>query len=269
MTDATAPVSENAPAPSPTSPGGRRDPRAGALLPLAHRHPARRPDPHRPVQLGLGAAHRRDAGLPHRGHGRQAGLRGVLPAAARSHALARHRLGRGRRGRRPARALPPVPARGDLRGGHREAQGRRAHLPVLLLARGDRGAPPGRRARPQAGLRRLRPRPHGRAGRRVRGRGPRAGVAPAHAGHGHHLHGPRARGDHVQGRHRAGLRGGARGRLAALHAGQPRGRRPHGHHPRAARRGPALLHPARSPCTAPSTRSAWPRTCRCSATCPT
>ena len=47
-----------------------------------------------------------------------------------------------------------------------------------------------------------------------------------------------------QHRARARLRAGARQRRPALHAGQPGRRRADGDHPRAARRGPALLHPA-------------------------
>ena len=106
---------------------------------------------------------------------------------------------------------------------------------------GDRGAPQGGRPGPEAGLRRRRPRPDRRAEGGVPRRGPRAGPAPADARRGPHVHGPGARRGDVQGRLGAGLRHRARQRPAAVHAGQPGGRRPHGHHARAARRGPALV----------------------------
>ena len=99
----------------------RRHARPRPLLPVAHRHPARRPDPHRPVQLGLRPAHRRHVRVPHRGHGRGARQRGELPAAAGRAEVAGHRLGRGRRGRRPARAVPPVAARRPVPGRRRQA----------------------------------------------------------------------------------------------------------------------------------------------------
>ena len=55
---------------------------------------------------------------------------------------------------------------------------------------------------------------------------------------------PGARRGVVRGRARARLRHRARQRRAALHPGEPGRRRTHGHHARAARRGPALVHPA-------------------------
>ena len=57
--------------------------RPRALLPVAHRHPARRPGAHRALQLGVRPAHRRHLRLPHRGHGCRARQRGELRAAAR------------------------------------------------------------------------------------------------------------------------------------------------------------------------------------------
>ncbi len=84
--------------------------RPRAVLPVADRHAARRAHAHRPVQLGLRAPHRRHDDLPHRGHRRRARQRGELPAAAGCAALAPPGLGRGRRDRRPARAVPAVAA---------------------------------------------------------------------------------------------------------------------------------------------------------------
>ena len=60
--------------------------------------------------------------------------RGELPAAARGAELARHRLGRGRGGRRPARALPAVAAAGHLRRGRRQLLEAGLRLRVLLHA---------------------------------------------------------------------------------------------------------------------------------------
>ena len=127
--------------------------------------------------------------------------------------------------------------------------------PLLLHRRRAGGAP---RGGPQGGpglrLRRQVPRPDRRAGRRVRGGGTRAHRPLPHAGRADHLHRPGARrADLLPGeRHR--LRHRPRQRRTALHARQPRRRRAHGDHARAARRGPALLHPAPDrPATAP-----WP-----------
>ncbi len=78
----------------------RRSTGAGAVLPVADRQPARRADPHLPVQLGLRPPRRRHLRLPGRGHRRRARLRGELPGTARRAALARPGLGRGARGRR-------------------------------------------------------------------------------------------------------------------------------------------------------------------------
>ena len=156
--------------------------------------------------------------------------------------MARHHLGRGRGSRRPARAVPPVAAPGPLQGRRGQADRRRLRLRVLLLAGRSRGPPPRRRPRPQARLRQLRPRTLRGAARRVQGRGPPARAARPDARRGRHLHRHGPRRDHLQGRQHPGLRHCPRRRLPALHPGQPRGRRPHGHHPRAPRRGPALLH---------------------------
>ena len=66
------------------------------LLPVAHRHAARRAGPHRAVQLGVRPAHRRHVRVPRRGHRRRPGQRGVYDPAPRGAALARAGLGRGR-----------------------------------------------------------------------------------------------------------------------------------------------------------------------------
>ena len=136
--------------------------RSRPVLPLAHRHPARRPDPHRPLQLGVRPAHRRQADLPHRGHRCRARQRGELPAAARRAALARPRLGRGRRDRRTARPVPAVAA-------HRASTTDVIEQADGMPATSTRASSPPRRWRratspngrdPQAGLRQLRARPH-------------------------------------------------------------------------------------------------------------
>src|SRR5918997_2222795 len=84
------------------------------VLPVPDRNPACRPDPYRPVQLGLRPPPRWVAGVPHRGHRQRAGLRGVLRRAARCAALAGTDLGRGSRGRWAVRAVPPKRTRRDL-----------------------------------------------------------------------------------------------------------------------------------------------------------
>ena len=128
--------------------------------------------------------------------------------------------------------------------------------------RGDRRPQRRRRSRPQAGLRQLRPRPHRRAARGVPRRGPRARAAPARARQRPHLRRPRPRRDHLPGRLVHRLRGRAPRRRAALHLRQPGRRRAHGHHARAARRGPAVVAPrARSRSTARSSRSASRPSC--------
>lgn len=125
------------------------------------------------------------------------------------------------------------------------AEGGRARL-RLLLQRGGAGGPP--RGRPRRGpplrLRRPLPRPDRRADRRLPGRGPQRHRAVPHAGQGDHLHRPGARRADLHPGERAGLRHRPGQRRPALHPGQPGGRRPDGHHARAARRGPAVLHPA-------------------------
>ena len=62
-----------------------------------------------------------------------------------------------------------------------------------------------------------------------------------------HLDRPGARRDHLRDPVRAGLRPLPGQRRPALHAGQPGRRRADGHHPRAARRGPAVQHPTPDP----------------------
>ena len=218
-------------------------PGAGAVLPVPDRQPPRRPGPDRPVQLGLRAPPRRRPGVPHRGHRRRARQRGVLPAPARHDALARLRLGRGPRGRRPLRPLPPVRAPRHLRRRARPPARGGLHLRLLLHQRRGRRAAQGRGLE-AAGVRRVLPRADRRAGRGVPGRGPPAGQPLPDARRRAHLGRPGARRHHVPDRARARLRGGAGQRPAAVHAGQPRRRRDDAHHPRAARRGPAVLDAA-------------------------
>ncbi len=230
----------------------QRNRRPGPLLPVPDRHPARRPDPHRPVQLGARPPPRRHLRVPHRGHRRQPRLRGVLRRAARRAALARPRLGRGPRGRRPARAVPAERARASstpTRCGRLIEAGE--VYESFSTRGGDRGAPPGGRPRPQARLRQRRPRPHRGAAGGVPRRGPRAGATgcgcPTATSPSTDL---RPRRDHLQGRHRARLRARPRRRHPALPADQPARRRADGHHRRAARRGPAAPPPrARSRCS--------------------
>ena len=99
-------------------------------------------------------------------------------ALARRHALARPRLGRGPRAsaartRRTARASGATSTPTSLA----QLRDGRLHLRLLLHQRRGRGPAPRRRPRPEAGVRRLLPRAHRRAGGRVRGRGPPAGAA--------------------------------------------------------------------------------------------
>ena len=130
------------------------------LLPLAHRHAARRADPGRAVQLGLRAPYRRHVRLPDRGHGRQPGQPGELR----------------RRSSTPWRWLgldyDEGPGVGGPHGPYRQSERRdpctskvaqdllrgRLRLRVLLQQRGGRGPAPRGGARPEAGLRQRRPR---------------------------------------------------------------------------------------------------------------
>ncbi|CAA9241100.1 MAG: Glutamyl-tRNA synthetase @ Glutamyl-tRNA(Gln) synthetase, partial [uncultured Blastococcus sp.] len=220
--------------------GARADP----LLPVAHGHRARRADADGAVQLGARPAHRRHVRLPHRGHRRRPRLRGVLPAPARLPALAGPRLGRGPGGRRSARSLPAVGARGGLRRRRGQAARRRARLRVLLHQRGGRRPPPRRRPGPEARLRQPRPVPHRRAASGVPPRGAHAGAPAADARRGPRLDRSGARRRALRRGRGARLRAGARQRRSAVPLRQSRRRRPDGDHRRAARRGPAALHPA-------------------------
>ena len=112
--------------------------------------------------------------------------------------------------------------------------------PEELAAR--RAGGPGR-GRPER-LRRALPRAHRRAGRRLPGRGPQAGGAVPDARGLHHVHRPGPRRGHLRPRARARLRAGPGRRHPAVHAGRRGRRRAHEDHPRGARRGPAVVHPA-------------------------
>ena len=176
-------------------------------------------------------------------------------------ALARLRLGRGPRGRRPATRRTGSPS------------GRDIYADVLAPAARGRAAPttataPTRRSRRAArpsgskvhGVRRLLPRAHRRAGRGVpRPRAAQPVRAVPDARRRDHLRRPGPRRDHLPDRARARLRARAGQRPPALHAGQPGRRRADGDHPRAARRGPAVLaRRARSRSTTRSPSSASP-----------
>ena len=141
-----------------------------------------------------------DLRVPDRGHRRRPRHRGELSRAARRAELARPRLGRGPRGRRPVRALPAVRARRHLPRRRAAAAGR---------GRGIRGfsTPEEVEARHLAAGRN--PKlgydnfdrdltDEQRAG--VRRRGPQAGAAAADARRGHHLARPGPRRDHLRGR---------------------------------------------------------------------
>ena len=160
------------------------------------RQPARRPGPHRALQLGVRAPPRRHLRVPDRGHRRLAQHPGVLRRAARPLPLARPRLGRGSRGRRRPRPLPPVRARRPLPRRARPPARVGAHLRLLLHQRRGRGAPQGVRLQGD-GLRRPLPRPHRRAGGGVRGRGPDAGRPLPDARRRDHLGRPGPRRDHA------------------------------------------------------------------------
>ncbi len=165
--------------------------------------------------------------------------------------------------RRPARPVPAEPARRDLPRGGRRTAGRRAPLRVVLDQRGRHGAAPGRRPRPEAGLRQLRPHTGSRADRGGHRGRPPAGAAAADARSGHHLRRPGPRPDHLPGRQRAGPGAGPRHRRPAVHTGQPGRRRADGHHPCAARRGPAAVDPAADRAVrGADRRSAGPSWCR-------
>ena len=220
-------------------------PRPGPVLPIADRHPARRAGQDRAVQLGVRPAPRRHLRVPDRGHRRRPRLRGVLPGAHRRADLARPGLGRGPEHRRPARARtgrasaarstarsppncwPPgtctsrTPINDDVTARHLAA-GRdpklgydnydRAPDAALIEAAVAAGRPPVLRLRmPDRDI---------TFDDLVRGA------------------------DHLPGRQRARPGAGPRHRRPAVHAGQPGRRRADGHHPRAARRGPAAVHAA-------------------------
>ena len=105
--------------------------------------------------------------------------------------------------------------------------------------------------------------------RAFEGEGACSGPAVPDARRADHLHRPGARRDHLPGRARARLRAGAGQRPSALHAGLPGRRRADGDHPRAARRGPALLDSAagRAPRRARARSASATAGCRSSATC--
>ena len=155
------------------------------------------------------------------------------------------------------RPLPAVRAVRHLPRHRRAAARGRVGLRLLLHQRGGRGAPQGVRLQ-GPGVRRLLPRASptsSAAAFEAEGRTP--GRAPPDARPADHLRRPRPRRGHLPARARARLRARARQRRPALHAGQPGRRRADGDHPRAARRGPALLaRRARSRSTRRSRRSA-------------
>ena len=220
------------------------DQRPRPVLPVPDRLAARRPGPHGALQLGVRAPPRRHVRLPDRGHRRGAQHRGVLRRDPRPDALARPRLGRGPRGRRPARALPAERARRHLRRRARPAA-RRRRTPTTASAPPTRSTPAARRPAPRCmgydGFCRELSAEQVAAfeaeGRRpvVRFRMPDGSITWDDL----------VRGDITfETAARARLRALPRQRRPALHAGQPGRRRADGDHPRAARRGPAVEHAA-------------------------
>ena len=248
-------------------------PVAGPVLPLADRQPARRPGPHRLFNWAFA-----------RHHGGTFVFRIEDTDAARDSEESYDTLLEVMRwlgfdwDEGPEVGGPHGPYRQSERFdiyadvAEQAARGR-PRLPLLLLRRGARGAQrEGPRRGPHARLRRPLPRSlDARAGRGVRGRGPTSRCSgfrmPDRADHVHDLvrgeitfqpeHVP----DYVL------VRGQ---RAPALHAGQPGRRRADGDHPRAARRGPAVLDtaPDRALRRAGRDRRRHGRTPR-SATCPT
>ena len=251
---------------------GEQPGRAGALLPLADRQPARRDGPHRAVQLGVRPAHRRDVRVPHRGHrhARATRRRPTSSCSTRWRWLGLDWDEGERSAARTARTGSRSGWTSTPRSAARPA-GRRARLPVLLHPRGARGAPRAGAPRgPHARLRRALPRADRRAVAAYAAEGRRPALRFRMPGTeltwDDLVRGPVT----LRRRARAGLRPRARQRRAAVHAGQPGRRRAHADHPRAARRGPAVQHAppagalrragARS--ASPTARSRGSATCR-------
>ena len=167
--------------------------------------------------------------------------------AARRHALARLRLGRGPRGRRRRTAPTASPSASTSTptsppGCARPAAPTTATAPPRSSTQRNAEGP---RRGPCPRVRRPLPRRsthEQRAAYEAEGRRPVLRLP--HARRGDHLHRPGARRDHLPARARPRLRAGAGQRPPALHAGEPRRRRADGDHPRAARRGPAVLDAA-------------------------
>ena len=206
----------------------------------AERLDPRRQRPDRAVLVGVRPAPRRGVRPADRGHRREPRHRGGVPRRDGLAAVARHRLGRGTRRRRPPRAVPPVAAPGS----DRETTER-------LLAQGDaypcycteeeleerrkaalaRGEPPGYDGRCR-GLTR-------RGTRGVRARGPHRTWSGSRCPSGSGSRRPRQGRGAVAGRAAQGLRAGAIRRLAGVPA-RGRGRRLlMGDHARDPRRRPA------------------------------
>ena len=212
--------------------------------PSPDRQPARRQRALGPVQLGLRPPLRRHARAAHRGH---------RPRAQHPRGL---RLGASTRCAWLGIDYDEGPGVGGEFGPYKQSErfdiyrdivdaAARGRLGVRLLLhqRGGRGAPQGVRLQ-GPGVRRPLPRPHRRAARGLRGRGPHPRRADPDPRPPDRLRRPRPRRGHLPARARARLRDRARQRRPALHAGQPGRRRADGDHPRAARRGPALLDAA-------------------------
>ena len=216
--------------------------------PSPDRRPARRQRPHARCSTGPSPATTAARFvLAHRGHRPRPQHRGVLPRGARRPALARPGLGRGTRGRRSARPYRQSERLDALRRGRQGAARGRATR--------TRASAPTRGAGPAGGAAARRP----RATTTTTGPSPRPQIAAFRA----------------EGRHRCCASGCptsrsssttssaarcassrptcrtscscARDGVPALPAGQPGRRRRHADHPRAARRGPARLHPATDP----------------------
>ena len=167
MTDTSRPF----PSPAPRRPG--------PVLPVAHRQPARRHGPHRPVQLGLRPPHRRHLRVPHRGH-RLGARHARSPTSDLLEALRWLGLDwdEGPEVGGPHEPYRQSRAAGPLRRRRRAGWSTPVYAYESLLHAGrGRGAPQGRRPGPEARLRQLRPRPLRRAEGRVPRRGPPARAA--------------------------------------------------------------------------------------------
>ena len=201
----------------------------------------------RAVQLGVRPAHRRHVRAPDRGHRRRPQHRGVVPAACSSSCAGS--AWTGTRDPRSAARTRRTGSRERLeiyRDVLRRLRDGRLRLRVATPPTEEVEGPPGRAAatRPRATTTTTATLTDG-AGRRVPGRGPRSRCCGCGCRTSRSCFDDLVRGEvHVRAGARARLRARPGRRQPALPAGQPGRRRADGHHPRAARRGPAAVHAA-------------------------